>query len=55
MFVFAQQRPLRPIVFYIHGGGSVALSTYAYEKMVRRLANDLAEFVDAVVVSVDYR
>ncbi|KAL8430740.1 hypothetical protein ACSSS7_005737 [Eimeria intestinalis] len=47
-------RPLRPVLFYVHGGGLVSLSTAAYDKLVRRMAN-LMGAQDGVVVSIDYR
>ncbi|KAL8447612.1 hypothetical protein Emag_004222 [Eimeria magna] len=47
-------RPLRPVLFYVHGGGLVSLSTAAYDKLVRRMAN-LMGAEDGVVVSIDYR
>ncbi|KAL8269806.1 hypothetical protein Esti_006285 [Eimeria stiedai] len=50
----ASARPLRPVLFYVHGGGLVSLSTAAYDKLVRRMAN-LMGAEDGVVVSVDYR
>ncbi|KAL8448833.1 hypothetical protein Emed_003541 [Eimeria media] len=49
-----ETRPLRPVLFYVHGGGLVSLSTAAYDKLVRRMAN-LMGAQDGVVVSIDYR
>lgn len=48
------QRILRPVLFYLHGGGLVSLSTAAYDKLVRRMTNLMGN-ADGVVVSIDYR
>ncbi|CDJ65305.1 alpha/beta hydrolase fold domain containing protein, putative [Eimeria necatrix] len=45
---------LRPVLIFLHGGGLVALSTAAYDKLVRRMTN-LIGAANGVVVSIDYR
>lgn len=47
----AGTRPRRPLVVYLHGGGWVQGSTRMYDP----LCTHLAEQLDALVVSVDYR
>lgn len=48
------QKHLRPLLIFLHGGGLVALSTAAYDKLVRRMTN-LIGAANGVVVSIDYR
>ncbi|OEH75027.1 alpha beta hydrolase fold domain-containing [Cyclospora cayetanensis] len=45
---------LRPVLFFLHGGGLVSLSSAAYDKLLRRMANLMGE-ADGLVISVDYR
>lgn len=54
MMCIVTQPALRPVVFYLHGGGLVSLSTTAYDKLLRRMTNLLGA-ADGVIVSIDYR
>ncbi|XP_026191524.1 AB hydrolase superfamily protein B1A11.02 [Cyclospora cayetanensis] len=50
----SQATRLRPVLFFLHGGGLVSLSSAAYDKLLRRMANLMGE-ADGLVISVDYR
>ncbi|CDJ60772.1 alpha/beta hydrolase fold domain containing protein, putative [Eimeria maxima] len=49
-----EQEHRRPVLFFLHGGGLVGLSTASYDKLIRRMTNLLGA-ADGIVISIDYR